>query len=173
MSMGGRKELPIKSNSTAQTNIPPANNGSSKNDSLTSKFFKHEGIVITLYIYLGTNYKSNEDESPNNNNDLTTHASTTNNLTATVSESGPLMKVVVSPERGPVELLESTDGATIIYTDASVLKDGTTGIGVYFGKDHQLNTSERLSSRHSSSGWAEIIAATCALMKLRDWDGYK
>uniref|UniRef100_A0AC34GU97 RNase H type-1 domain-containing protein n=1 Tax=Panagrolaimus sp. ES5 TaxID=591445 RepID=A0AC34GU97_9BILA len=94
------------------------------------------------------------------------------NLAATTSETGPLMKVVVSPERGPVELLNSTDGATIVYTDASLIKNGTAGIGVYYGKGHELNASQRLPGKHKSVGWAEIIAATVALQRLRSWRKY-
>uniref|UniRef100_A0AC35FIY5 RNase H type-1 domain-containing protein n=1 Tax=Panagrolaimus sp. PS1159 TaxID=55785 RepID=A0AC35FIY5_9BILA len=82
------------------------------------------------------------------------------------------MKVVVSPERGPVELLNSTDGATIIYTDASLIRDGTAGIGIFYGKDHPLNTTEKLPGVHKSVGWAEIIAATVALQKLHGWSKY-
>uniref|UniRef100_A0AC34G511 Uncharacterized protein n=1 Tax=Panagrolaimus sp. ES5 TaxID=591445 RepID=A0AC34G511_9BILA len=83
----------------------------------------------------------------NNNNVVSARESTTtatNNLTSTISETGPLMKVVVSPQRGPVELLQSTTGAIVVYTDASLIKDGTAGIGIFFGKDHPLNTTQRL-----------------------------
>lgn len=94
-------------------------------------------------------------------------------ISGTGSQTQPLTKTVVSPERGPVELLNSTDGATIIYTDASIRKNGISGIGVYFGEKHPLNMSERLPGKHKSTNWAEIIAATTALLKLRDWKNYK
>lgn len=68
--------------------------------------------------------------------------------------------------------MDNTEGATIIYTDASVVKDGTAGIGVYYGAGHPLNLSERLPGKHRSSGWAEVIAATTSLQRLQGWNGY-
>uniref|UniRef100_A0A7E4VYB7 ribonuclease H n=1 Tax=Panagrellus redivivus TaxID=6233 RepID=A0A7E4VYB7_PANRE len=83
------------------------------------------------------------------------------------TDDTPRLKVVNSPERGPVELLENSERSTIVYTDASV-KNGLGGIGVFFGDHNRHNISERLHGSHDSSGYCEIIAAQKALQSCAD-----
>lgn len=101
-----------------------------------------------------------------NNNSVSHVPSTTENLT-----SGPSLKVVVSPVRGPITVLGDTKNATIIYTDASIVR-GKAGIGAFFGDGHPLNLSKELPGSTRGSTGAEIVAAKMALQTLRGWSKY-
>ncbi|GMT10852.1 hypothetical protein PFISCL1PPCAC_2149 [Pristionchus fissidentatus] len=65
----------------------------------------------------------------------------------------------------------------IVYTDASCTKVNgkgvASGIGLYFGHNHPLNTSKRLGGSRHDSGVAEIIAVQTALKKIHEWSGYQ
>ncbi|GMS80322.1 hypothetical protein PENTCL1PPCAC_2497, partial [Pristionchus entomophagus] len=61
----------------------------------------------------------------------------------------------------------------ICYTDGSCQmmngKGISSGIGIYFGPSHPLNTSKKLNGPHHDSGIAEIIAVQTALKKIHGW----
>ncbi|XP_060773928.1 ribonuclease H1 [Neoarius graeffei] len=63
--------------------------------------------------------------------------------------------------------------AVVVYTDGCCTKNGRNGaragIGVYWGPDHPLNVSERLSGRQTNQR-AELQAACRALEQARDMD---
>ncbi|KAF8384079.1 rnh-1.1, partial [Pristionchus pacificus] len=64
----------------------------------------------------------------------------------------------------------------ICYTDGSCRevngKGVASGIGIYFGPAHPLNTSKRLDGPRHESGVAEIIAVQIALTKIHKWSGF-
>ncbi|CAD5210035.1 unnamed protein product [Bursaphelenchus okinawaensis] len=64
-------------------------------------------------------------------------------------------------------------GAITVYTDGSCHGNYASGVGIYFGENHPLNTSQPLHGSYHSSGLAEIKAAQMALEQLQRWPGYK
>ncbi|VDN04629.1 unnamed protein product [Thelazia callipaeda] len=61
----------------------------------------------------------------------------------------------------------------MIYTDGSCIDNCASGIGIYFGPNHELNKSMAIHGYEHNSGLAEIIAANTALKSLRSWNMYK
>ncbi|GMS80360.1 hypothetical protein PENTCL1PPCAC_2535, partial [Pristionchus entomophagus] len=61
----------------------------------------------------------------------------------------------------------------ICYTDGSCQmmngKGISSGIGIYFGPSHPLNTSKKLNGPRHDSGIAEIIAVQTSLKKIHGW----
>ncbi|GMT10619.1 hypothetical protein PFISCL1PPCAC_1916 [Pristionchus fissidentatus] len=67
----------------------------------------------------------------------------------------------------------SSTAPIVAYTDASCVQGRASGIGIFFGDNHPLNTSKALSGPEHNSGIAEVIAAQTALANILEWKEYK
>ncbi|GMT00182.1 hypothetical protein PENTCL1PPCAC_22356, partial [Pristionchus entomophagus] len=69
----------------------------------------------------------------------------------------------------PPSVAINPNAPIIAYTDASCVQGRASGIGVFVGDNHPLNTSKPLSGPEHNSGIGEIIAAQTALIKILEW----
>uniref|UniRef100_A0A1I7X0T7 ribonuclease H n=1 Tax=Heterorhabditis bacteriophora TaxID=37862 RepID=A0A1I7X0T7_HETBA len=60
-----------------------------------------------------------------------------------------------------------------VYTDGSCINNRASGIGIYFGPNHELNKSQQLTGTIHNSCLAEIKAAQTALDDLYNWNKYQ